>query len=91
MSSRALVYAPQRLIDETAPLLNGAVLEREIQRAIERGDVEATNEHGVVFLDGFGIERRPGKRRPTPRAWYVRSIEPNWNEQRRNGADRKIA
>ena len=94
---KPLVYAPEKLVAETAPLLKGAVLENAISEAIARGDVEANKKGGIVFLDDHElvarVERRPGKVRTSgPRAWWVTGVEPNRNaNRRRSRADDKIA
>lgn len=101
MSSRRsmpLVYASQAAIKHAEKLLpRGAILERLVAEAIERGDVAANDRLGRAFVDEHGVvailERRPAKVRTSgPRAWWVMRVEPNRNaNRRRSRADDKIA
>lgn len=70
-----LVYASQRAREQARRLMPGRLLEREVERAIVRGDVDASQRGGFVFLDELGVVarcvREPGRVRPSPRAWTI--------------------
>jgi hypothetical protein len=73
---RVLVYATRTALEHATRLLpDGTVLEVEVARAITRGDVDASQKGGFVFLDEHGLVarciREPGRLRPRPRSWTV--------------------
>jgi hypothetical protein len=80
--TRPLVYATEAALAAGRRLLPpGVVLEREVAHAIGRGDVDASQAGGFVFLDHLGVVARctrlPGRLRPRPRSWTVVDVERN--------------
>jgi hypothetical protein len=73
---KALVYANAQAQKQAAALLSrGVVLENVVAQAIERGDVSP---NGIVYLGGGVVaycERRPGRMRPKPSAWFITKVE----------------
>jgi hypothetical protein len=70
-----LVYATPTALGQARRLMPGRLLERDVERAIVRGDVHASQQGGFVFLDELGVVarcmREPGRVRPRPRAWTI--------------------
>lgn len=80
-----LVYASGRARREALDLLPAdLVLEREVEKAILRGDVCA-GRAGFVFVDEYRavakIKRLPGRLRDRPRQWLVVGLEKNRNDE----------
>ena len=74
-----LVYAERRARRQAERLLPGRCVETEVAKEIMAGNV-AGGRAGLVFHSDkewvAKFERRPGRLRPSPRAWVVTDLSP---------------